>query len=269
MVLLKKTMLRVGHIGGFHITTKSLRRMASDFAELSEQRMVIPVYLGHHDEKIKPIPRRRFRAAAKADPSLVGHLYRFSLTPDEKAATVVISFCRKSGLRAAKSQRMGLSPTLANPQVSAGAEIVGQLVTMDLCENPRDVNQDPFTALEAAPKPKRKATRMSGVKMPDLSDQQLAVLKKLDSIRREFQSIDWWSGAIRMLWPGQANEILGTDTGEDQAVKETQPDFAALSLRDNNDPHIWGDTPGQAVSPEAAKEHVDAQAKRMGGMIRE
>ena len=244
--------------------------------------MLIPMYLGHHADKIKPIPRKRFRAAVKADTSLVGHVARFALSPGQKAAEVVVSFCRKSGLKAAKSQRMGLSPTLVNPKVARDAEIVGQLVTMDLCEHPRDQRQTPFTRMAHRPKTKpktkrkkRKAKRMSEVKMPDLSDQQIAVLQKLDSIRREIETIDWWSGAIKMLWPGQANEVLGTTADSDSAIQTTEPDFVALALgRDRPvaiyDPiHDAGLTSGGShVTAAQAKQYVDDQATRIGGMIR-
>jgi hypothetical protein len=270
-----KTMFACGIVpGNFHkITRLTLDRMVERFKQLRRRGLCLPVHLDHHDDS-QPVARADFKRLALSDKRVMGYVSDVRLTPDGKALDVVVRFVRKSGVQIAKVNRLGLSPILANTTLGPDRELIGEMIAMDLCP-PADQTQGPFrpvyrfqlsddgkTLTTITPQATR-ITTMSEIKMPALNDAQLAVLKRLNATRANMGQIDWWPNALKLLWPDSAKEILGNDY-EENAVEETHPEFAALSLEQHNP----GLTPSpHTATPAEARKYVDAQAARMNGML--
>lgn len=260
-----KTIFHVGEIGdGFTITRATLRRMVHRFWQLRRMGLVLPVRLGHHPgHREHPVPRAEFRRVAVADRRVQGYVRDVRLSPDEQALRVVVTFVRQRGRDAAAANRMALSPVLDRPQFGRDNGLLGDLACIDLVPHGADQSQGLFhpvlQTVRSTPTPRPKTQgvrRMSEIKMPALTDQQIAVLKRIDQTRQHMGlSVDWWPSAIQLLWPDQAVEILGTDPAQEHAgsLQETAPEFAAMSL-------------DRAAAD--AKQYVNAQAERMGGMLR-
>lgn len=156
MAFFSKTILKVGELNAngetLKITPARIKNWVKGFKQLRANGQHVPMHWDHGDSMadLMPLSAAEFKKRKRSAKNTVGELVGVTPSKDGKSIEFKMELFRKDAIDAAKSNKVFVSPVIADSWTDGGKNKYSDVVThADLVDHPVDHRQGPFVCEEA------------------------------------------------------------------------------------------------------------------------